>query len=352
MQTYVEQIPIELWVSIFSYLEAHDLFQAFGNLNNYFDCLLASNYLLFWIKLRKNDSNSFQCPNGICLSDSVINRTVNLQFLDENPYVYISKFLRLNVDKLFRLQSLSITLPERDIQTISIVLQELNSLRYLYIKCKPNQNLIEAILALSNLLLCKLDLYPSNSTITYTSNKISNIEKLYINFHRRSDHTMTRLLISNMPKLKRLTFITKNSSRRDTNLLFNRQLPIMKHLRIVELTMDYYDITPNYFEYLFHNMPVLKCFYLFTHCDTLNETLIDNLNKYWWSEFENIKKIRFFIRCNHFCGEAKWTEYSKHVDHYQQKLLMMRNRTDTSFNIKIIEQNLETYKWEIMISKS
>lgn len=60
MKTSIEQFPIELWISTFSYLETHYLFQAFGNLNNYFNRLLASKHISFWTELRKNDSNDIQ----------------------------------------------------------------------------------------------------------------------------------------------------------------------------------------------------------------------------------------------------------------------------------------------------
>jgi hypothetical protein len=41
MSSRVEQLPVELWISIFSYIDIHDLFETFTNLNSYFDSLLA-----------------------------------------------------------------------------------------------------------------------------------------------------------------------------------------------------------------------------------------------------------------------------------------------------------------------
>jgi hypothetical protein len=80
MSSRVEQLPLELWISIFSYLEAHDLFEAFTNLNSYFDYLLASNHLQFNIIFRKTDSKLFRRHNILNTDDSILNRTISLTF--------------------------------------------------------------------------------------------------------------------------------------------------------------------------------------------------------------------------------------------------------------------------------
>ncbi|CAF0740955.1 unnamed protein product [Adineta ricciae] len=51
MVACLEDLPVELWISIFAYLEAHDLLQAFSNLNYYFDQIISSDYILFHVRL-------------------------------------------------------------------------------------------------------------------------------------------------------------------------------------------------------------------------------------------------------------------------------------------------------------
>lgn len=57
MKTCIEQLPIELWMEIFSHLEGDVLLQAFTDLNQYFDQLLASDHLLFHLRLGKDSRN-------------------------------------------------------------------------------------------------------------------------------------------------------------------------------------------------------------------------------------------------------------------------------------------------------
>ena len=54
MQTRAERLPIEIWLTIFRYLEVHDLSKAFKNLCYHFELILASNHLSFYVSLKKN----------------------------------------------------------------------------------------------------------------------------------------------------------------------------------------------------------------------------------------------------------------------------------------------------------
>jgi len=60
MNTCVEQLSIEIWIMIFQYLPAHGTFQVFPNLNYYFNQILASDHLLFYIRLKQTDNNDLQ----------------------------------------------------------------------------------------------------------------------------------------------------------------------------------------------------------------------------------------------------------------------------------------------------
>ncbi|CAF4703449.1 unnamed protein product [Rotaria sp. Silwood2] len=94
MKTSIEHLPVELWISIFSYLEAHDLFQAFTDLNNYFDKLIASDYLLFHVRLGKSDHNPLEYSIRPYWSDSILNRIISLQPIIQHKTSHIPKFLR------------------------------------------------------------------------------------------------------------------------------------------------------------------------------------------------------------------------------------------------------------------
>ena len=67
MKTCIEHLPIELWIEIFSYLEAHTLLQAFTNLNHYFDQLIASDHLFFNVLLGKTNRKSITIFNSTIL---------------------------------------------------------------------------------------------------------------------------------------------------------------------------------------------------------------------------------------------------------------------------------------------
>ena len=60
MNTCVEQLSIEIWIMIFQYLPAHGTLQVFPNLNYYFNQILASDHLLFYIRLKQTDNNHLQ----------------------------------------------------------------------------------------------------------------------------------------------------------------------------------------------------------------------------------------------------------------------------------------------------
>jgi len=77
MVTCIEDIPIEIWLSIFSYLEAHDLFRAFINLNNYFQQLINSRHLLYNVQFNKNDYSSL-ISIIYCSSNSILHRIISL----------------------------------------------------------------------------------------------------------------------------------------------------------------------------------------------------------------------------------------------------------------------------------
>lgn len=79
MTTSIEHLPIELWIQIFSYLEAHVILQAFINLNHYFDRLIASDYLLFNVQLGNINENPLVYSIQPYWSEKILNRIISIR---------------------------------------------------------------------------------------------------------------------------------------------------------------------------------------------------------------------------------------------------------------------------------
>ena len=103
MYTTIECIPTELWLSIFSHFEAHDIFNAFDHLNHYFDELLSSNHLTFSVRLkrRKYDFIQHASTTTTYWLRGIHKRTVYLQSITERGIGYVSEFFIFLLMNLF-----------------------------------------------------------------------------------------------------------------------------------------------------------------------------------------------------------------------------------------------------------
>ena len=108
MVTRVENLPPELWISIFSYLEVPDLFKAFNNLNTYFDHLLASNHLSFHVRLTKKDNNHRLLSTTPFGSKTILNRIMYLHWTGVYRSRYFPQYLNKNATEFTRLRSVVI----------------------------------------------------------------------------------------------------------------------------------------------------------------------------------------------------------------------------------------------------
>ncbi|CAF2077456.1 unnamed protein product [Rotaria magnacalcarata] len=123
MKTLIKQLPAELWISIFSYLKAHDLLQIFTNLNTYFDELIASDHLLFNMRFGKSDRNPFEYSIRSYWPDFILHRIVGIRPILQHKTSHISEFLRWHCTNLIQLKSLEVKLRGREIPTICNTLQ-------------------------------------------------------------------------------------------------------------------------------------------------------------------------------------------------------------------------------------
>ena len=202
MKTQVEHIPNELWLSIFSYLEAHDLFCGFNRLNNRFDEILASNYLTFYLQLKKQKNRSLEFTTALPWFDGILKRTVCLRSTAPNGCGYVPDYLRKNAHKFIRLQSLTITINTRQTNMICRILQKLPSFEYLSLTCIIIPIIITTMLNMSTLRACHLNTKQPLYLYHNDFNINNNIERFSINFPSVSDNLLTNLLLANMPKLK------------------------------------------------------------------------------------------------------------------------------------------------------
>ncbi|CAF3420302.1 unnamed protein product, partial [Rotaria sp. Silwood2] len=296
MKTSIEHLPVELWISIFSYLEAHDLFQAFTDLNNYFDKLIASDYLLFHVRLGKSDHNPLEYSIRPYWSDSILNRIISLQPIIQHKTSHIPEFLRWHCTKLIQLKSLKVKLRRREIPAICIALKQLNSLSHLSIECIPNQILIKTILSAHVLRVCRLEFLRAIAPINCDSNQISQIEILYIKLQDDSHNSMINLLLNRMSKLKRLEISSCESYIDERDSLFNKPLFILPELEIIKISWSSRNCDQKFFESLHQMLPNLKCLFLNLIHDYFTEDFFNTLIYHWWSIIEKLERINIFIK--------------------------------------------------------
>lgn len=164
---------IEIWFSIFDYLEVHDLFHAFTNLNTYFQQLITSQHLSYNIQFKKNKYSSL-ISIIYCSSNTVLNQIISLQWIAKTQYGYLPHFINKNILNLARLESLQIEIVPRQTLLISKILPDLNSLQNLSITCETISFL------LPSLRLCELISSNIMSNIECVLNRQNNIEILYL----------------------------------------------------------------------------------------------------------------------------------------------------------------------------
>ncbi|CAF3428260.1 unnamed protein product [Rotaria sp. Silwood2] len=274
MKARAEQLPIELWLSIFSYIEVHDLFQAFSNLNNFFDKLLASQHLLLYVQLgstRKNYNSKFNQSN-FYWSNSILDRITCIQFFSEYESDDLLQFVQSYSKKFIQLKSLIIQASIQNISSICSALEQLNSLQSISLTCKPSQKLLDAILHISTLRICRLRFWRPISTINYHSGTNSNVEILHIKLLDDPNHSIVYLLLSHMPKLKYLEIEKCRSVP-----LFAQELFILEHLQILKFIWDRHQYKSDYFAHCHTVIPYLKSLYLTVYYLQFDEAFDNNL---------------------------------------------------------------------------
>ncbi|CAF4449717.1 unnamed protein product [Rotaria socialis] len=297
MKTLIKQLPAELWASIFSYLEAHDLLQVFTNLNTYFDESIASDHLLFNMRLGENDHNPFEYSIQSYWSDFILHRIVSRRPILQHKASHISEFLRWHCTNLIQLKSLEVTLRGREIPTICNTLKQLKSVQLLSMECVPNQHFLDAILSAPTSRVCRLDFSRSSTTIKIYSNKMSNIETLYIKIQGDSHNSIIDLLLNRMPKLKRLEITNPNDYFYNRDSLFVKSLFILSELETIKINWSSTKSDSKFFESLYQILPNLKRLsFNFVHNYCVDD-VFNHLIYHWWSILKRLRRINIVIEC-------------------------------------------------------
>ena len=350
MKTRAEQLPIEIWISIFHYLEIHDLFNAFDHLNQYFNSILASDHLSFYVHLEKCDQFYKQLAFFSPWSNSILNRIIFLKSSTKGRGKYLSQFLHWHGEQFHRLKSLTIEVHKQELWPNCIEFVKSHSIEYLSLACIPNEILLEGILSSPGLYQCRLYFWQSTNSINTYCDINSNIEILYIRLKDDSNPSITNFLLSHMPKLKRLEMVGDhvqhylNPDVCQSSFSFSQ----LEKLKLLWLRRD---MSLDYFERLFSTTPKLKYLSLAIYCHRLNESFFEHLLHHWWPSFDRIPFIKLRIKCH---GLARSNLNNEHTifDNYCREILgRINTRTDVCLDIKWIEENSKTHTIQIIIRK-
>jgi hypothetical protein len=338
MKTRAEHLSIELWISIFNYLEIHDLFYTFTDLNRYFDQILASNHLLFYVRLKENNKYN-HLPSPISFeSDAILNRIIYIEGITSSHNAYIPQFLHQNATKLVRLRSLTIKIPLCHERLISLTLQELHSLEYLSMECIMTEIMIESILNLSSLRICKLIYRNVATTINAISNKQSNIERLSIKDYY-GHHSIINIYLRSMPKLKKLEISGSTSTLNSLGLWLKDNYDHLQKLQTIKIQSSIGDPTITFFEQLHSVTSVLKHLSVNIGPSRWDENLLENFIDYSLPIIEHLERIYICIRGYIYIDPTK-DDIRKKFDNYREVLLSKNNQSNKCLTIQWTEQDL------------
>ena len=348
MKTCIEQLPIELWMEIFSHLEGHVLLQAFTNLNHYFDRLLASNHLLFHVRIGKDNRNPLEYTLQPYWPDDVLRRIVSLRPRLEHQRSHLSEFLRWHWTRLIQLKSLTIKVRGREIPHLCSALQQLPSLTSLSVEGVPNQILLEGILAAPTLRVCRLEFSRPITPIRSYSNYTSHLETLDITLEDDSNGSIMMLLFNHMPKLRSIRMHNTDIYVKNREWIFFQSSFRLPELHTLKMRCSANYSTPIIFQSLHQNLPAIRRLHLSVKFDFINEHFFDSLIYHWWPIFQDIEQISLFIRYQKYLLTAA-DHMQTNFDEFRTILLAMNHQRGGSIRTEWTE-NLSAVSHTIQIS--
>ena len=351
MKTCIEQLPIELWIEIFSHLEGHLLLEAFANLNPYFDRLLASDHLLFHVRLGKDSRNPREYALQPYWPDDILRRIVSLRPRLEHQTSHLPEFLRWHWTRLIQLKSLTIKVRGREIPHLCSALQQLPSLTSLSVEGVPNQILLEGILAASTLRVCRLEFSPPITPIRSDANYTSNVETLDITLQDDSNGSITLLLFSHMPKLQSIRMHNTDIYVKNREWIFFQPSFRLPELHTLKMRCSANYSTPIIFQSLHQNLPAIRRLHLNVKFDFINEHFFHSLIYHWWPILQDIEQISLFIRCHKYLMTPQ-DHMPTNFDEFRAILLAMNQQRGGSMRTEWIENfSLVSHVIQISICK-
>lgn len=340
-----EKLPVELWLPIFSYLEAHDLFNAFNNLNSYFNGILDCSYLSFYLNLEKNDNNHLKRSTNAYWSDSVLHRVIYFKSANETHSNYFIEFLRWHYKKLIQVQSLTFPIDIAQVPVICQILPEIVSLEYISLTCIMTPTLFQCILSIPTLRVCQLKVKSTTYNHDFYSETNSNIEIFYVTLFEQVSYSCITLLLYHMPKLKKLQISCTPVSIYKRLKLCVIPSYILPQLQVLKYKFDYskssnisidslYSSTCNP-QYLIMKMPNLEYFYLNIYNINMNEHSLTKIINISWIDFKHIKQVRIIIQGSYH----KQLINKKTLNEYGKYLLSKNNQLNHYFNIQWLTTN-------------
>ncbi|CAF1269286.1 unnamed protein product [Adineta ricciae] len=289
--TRLEQLPVELLLIIFSYLEGYDLIKAFANLNSFFDRLLHSSQVQIHLCVNENMS---EFPHIFIK---------NIRSLSDVSYhTHVSRFIDLHISQLKQLQSLTINVDDYDNTPIISILPKFVHLEYLNIQCeysRHSSSTLSVIVSLPTLRVCiikarrcgiknilAIDPVPLNNSI------------VHLNVQTRLQTSCLHSILHRLSCLRSLqvTYLTRNTS----SLL---PQSIFENLRMITFTDT--SIKVSDFDEILQKLPNLEL--ISAGPIMVNENKFEKmlLDQRWMKSFDHIKRIDIEIKWSFFMEGKK-----------------------------------------------
>ncbi|CAF0840102.1 unnamed protein product [Adineta steineri] len=326
MKARAEHLPIEIWLIIYSYFEIHELFHIFNNLNYYFNSLLNSHHLSFYLRLVKNDEND---RNNLIKTN--FNRITYLQSTLWHLSGGFPKLFIDHIDRFTKLKSLKVHISNSQTKILCQALQQLPLLEYLSLRCQMTEELLTTVLSTSKLRIFHLELYKSMESIQYYSNQSNNIQAFYINISNESDYQIMNLCLIQMLKLKRLEIL--NYDYDYPKLLILKQSIVFLEVQNVKLKWNFKYIQTDFLERLITKMPMIEQLYLDIFCCYLDKVFFKTLIDHWWFIIIKLNQIHIFIRGNIDFPRISSKNRRKMLEYYQQRLFYQNEKINRRFKI-------------------
>lgn len=163
MPSKLEQIPSEIFLTIFRYIEAHELINAFANLNSYFDSLLTSSHLRVHAIIDPNDITLPPTTNNSLWHIIKPQNLCSMKMKDKKQNILV-EFVLCHANDLIHLTSLTLVMEGCHVEGIIRILPLLVDLKHLVIKQRPRNteknsknSFLTTILKMKSLRTCTMN---------------------------------------------------------------------------------------------------------------------------------------------------------------------------------------------------